>query len=133
MAYKQTVLTSVERVLAELLGELHKVTLAVCELFLETSLLGHAARTADLELVVVDTDDLHVRETRDLARRAADTAADVEHAHAGTQVHARGEVVLVAGGGLVEALALVEAAEVEGLAPAELVEAGGSVVVACAP
>jgi hypothetical protein len=44
-------------------------------------------------------------------------------------VDAVGEVVLVAGNGLVEGLAVGEAAEVERLAPAVLVQVGGEVVV----
>ena len=69
-------------------------------------------------------------ELGNLAGGAADTAADVEDLHALLDTHAVGEVVLVAGNGLVERLARGEAAEVEGLAPAILVQVGRQVVVA---
>ena len=84
-----------------------------------------------LEVVVVQADDLDVGEASDLARRAANTAANVQDTHFGTEVHLRREVVLVAGERRGEALALVEAREVEGAAPAILVQLRSTVVVTC--
>ena len=120
----------VERVLAKLLRELHEVPDGVRHGVRQARLRGELARAADLEVVVVEADDVHVRELRDLARGSADAAADVEHAHAGLEVHLEGEVVLVPRERLVEALALVVPREVEGRAPAVLVETGGAIVVA---
>lgn len=68
-------------------------------------------------------------ELGDLAGRAANTATNVEDLHTLLHVHGVGEVVLVAGDSLVERLALGEAAEVERLAPAILVDVGGKVIV----
>jgi hypothetical protein len=107
--------TSIKRVLSELFRELHKVALGVCDLILQARLLCVLTCPADLEVVVVQADDVHVRESCDLAGRAADTAADVEDAHAGLEGHGGGEVVLVAGKGGGESLALIESREVEGL------------------
>lgn len=84
----------------------------------------------DLVVVVVEAGDVGAGELGDLAGRAANAAADVEDLHALLDAHAVGEVVLVTGNGLVEGLADGEAAEVEGLAPAVLVQVGGEVVVA---
>ena len=121
----------VEAVLAKLLRELHKVADDELHALLEARALRVHARAPDLVLVVVQADDVHVRELRDLARGPADAAPDVEHAHAGLEVHLEREVVLVPREGLVEALALVVPREVEGRAPAVLVQARRTVVVAC--
>ena len=112
-----------------MLRELHEVADGERHAVREARLRGELACAADLELVVVQADNLHVRELRDLARGAANAAADVENTHAGLEVHLRGEVVLVPRERLVEALALVVAREVEGRAPAVLVEPGGTIVV----
>lgn len=56
-----------------------------------------------------------------LAGRTADTAAHVKDLHTLLDADTVGEVVLMAGNGLVEGLAVGEAAEVEGLAPTVLV------------
>jgi len=147
----------VEAVLAKDLRELHEVALD------EGDLVGKARpgrvppRAPDLEIVVVEPDDGHVRETSDLARRAPDTAPDVQDAHSRLEVHLAGEVVFVAsnlhqrkkwsiwnhilegvregGGGLpityrlVEAFALVETGKVEAATPSPLVELRSTVVI----
>ena len=85
--------------------------------------------TADLVLVVVQADNVDVRETSDLTGGTADTTTDIEHAHTGAEVHLGGEVVFVAGEGGTEAFAFVETREVEGAGPGVLVEESGSVIV----
>ena len=122
--------TCVKGIFAKLFRKLHEVTLDKLDLFFEASVLGVPTSAADLELVVVQADDVHVHEARNLPGRAADAAADVEDAHPGTKGHLRGEVVFVASEGRRERLALVEARKVERLGPAVLVELRCAVVVA---
>lgn len=107
---------SVKAVGAKLLLKLHEVALDEREVVRETSLGSLLASTANLELVVVDTNNLGVTEAGDLASGSTDTATDVKNAHARAETHHRREVVLVAGKSLEEGLSLVEATEVERLA-----------------
>lgn len=107
----------------------HKVTLDKGQLLGETLLLGIVRCSVDLVVVVVETGDVASGELCNLTGWAANTAANIEHLHALLDANAVGQVVLVAGNGLVEGLAGGEAAEVEGLAPAVLVQIGGQVVV----
>ncbi len=83
----------------------------------------------NLVVVVVQAGDVSASELGNLAGRAADSAANIENLHALGDVDAVGKVVLVAGDSLVEGLAVGETAEVEGLAPAVLVEIRREVVV----
>lgn len=87
-------------------------------------------RTLDLVVVVVDAYDVDACEFNHFARGTADAAADVEDELFFGEVHAVGEVVLVAGDGLSEWFVFGEAAEVEAAAPAVFVEVGCEVVVA---
>lgn len=105
--------TSVKAVLAKLLGELHEVALDERHLVRKTGLGSLLASAEDLELVVVDTNDVGVRETGNLTGGATNTTADVKNTHARAETSHRGEVVLVTSNGLEEGLALEEAAEVE--------------------
>ena len=118
----------IEAVVGEL--HLHEVALDEGHLVGETLLLGVVGGAVDLVVVVVETGDVGTGELDDLTGRSADTAADVQNLHALGDTSLHGEVVLVAGDGLVEGLAVGEATEVEGGAPAVLVEIGGQVVVA---
>jgi len=122
--------TCVKGIFAKLLRKLHEVALDKLDLIFEASILGFPTCAADLEGVVVHADDVHIREARNLPGGAADATADVEDAHPGTKGHLRGEVVLVASEGRHERLALVEAREMERLAPAVLIEVRCAVVVA---
>lgn len=97
MISKVQVLTSVEGILAELLGELHEVTLDKTDLVLEASIFGVLLGARDLVLVVVQADDVDVSEARNFTRGTAHTAADVEHPHSRAKRHLRREVVFVAG------------------------------------
>jgi hypothetical protein len=97
---------------------------------IQALLLRIMCRALNLVIVVVQSDDIAAAELDHLARRATHTAPDVQHAHVVAQAHDVGEVVLVAGNGLREGLAVCEAAEMERLAPAVLVQVGGEVVVA---
>jgi len=103
----------VERVLAKLLGKRHKVALDERDLVRETGLGRLLARAEHLELIVVDADNVAVRERGNLTGGTTDTAANVKDTHTGAKTDHGREVVLVAGEGLQEGLALVEAAEVE--------------------
>lgn len=121
--------TSIERVLAELLRQLHEVPLRELHLAFQASLLGILPRSSNLEVVVVDTNDVHVREPGDFPRGTTNATADIEDTHAGLEVHLRGEVVLVTCERGEEGLALVEAGEVERLGPTVLVELSSTIVV----
>ena len=88
--------TSIKVVRAELLDELHEVALDERDLVLEACVLGVLARAADLVFVVVETDDLHVGEARDLPSGTTNTATNVEDAHTGLEAHLGGKVMFVA-------------------------------------
>lgn len=107
----------------------HEVTLDICQLVRQLLLLGVVNRTVDLVVIVVQTSDVCARELGDLSCGSTNTTTNVENLHALLDVDLVCEVVLVAGNGLVERLANREAAEMEGLAPAILVDVGGKVVV----
>lgn len=92
-------------------------------------LLGISRCAFNLVVVVVQSNDIDVGELDDLSSRSSNTAANIKHPHVIVQAHLVGEVVLVAGNGPVEALAIGKAAEVETLAPPILVEVGCEVVV----
>ena len=102
---------SIERV--RLKRHLHEISFDELVLIGETGLLSVVGRTLDLVVVVVETDNIYVREARHLAGGATDAAADIEDLHARLQTHHMCQVVLVARDRLAEALAPVEAAEVE--------------------
>lgn len=95
--------------------ELHEVTLHKGDLVLQTSVLRVLPRSANLEVVVVKSDNLRVGELGNFTCGAADTAANVEDAHTGTKDHVRGEIMLMTGQGSKESLSFVETREVEGL------------------
>lgn len=118
----------VEAVVGEL--HLHEVALDEGHLVRETLLLGVVGGAVDLVVVVVEAGDVGAGELDNFTCRSADTAADVQNLHAFGDAGLHGKVVLVAGDGLVEGLAVGEAAEVERRAPTVLVEIGGQVVVA---
>jgi alpha-D-ribose 1-methylphosphonate 5-phosphate C-P lyase len=80
--------------------------------------------TIDLVVVVVQTGYMGTAELDHLAGWATDTATNIQNLHAISETDLQGEVVLVAGDGLVEGLAIGEAAEVEGRTPAVLIEVG---------
>jgi hypothetical protein len=122
--------TCIKVILPELLLQLHKVALHERDLALEARAFGVPPRALYLELIVIEPHDLDVRKARYRARGAADAAPDVEHAHSRAQPHLRREVVLVAGERRSERLARVEAAEVERVGPAVLVQLGRAVVIA---
>ena len=106
-------INGIKRVLPELFGELHEVTLDELNLILKTQSVDQLGRTTDLEGVVVQTDDVDVGEPGDLSRGTTDAAADVENAHTGFETHFESEVMLVTGERSVEGLALVKSREVE--------------------
>ena len=77
----------VKAVFAKLLLQLHKVTLDKRGLVLQLRLGRVLVGTIHLVGIVVDTDNGHTGKASDFTRRATDTTADVEHAHAWTQIH----------------------------------------------
>lgn len=107
----------------------HEVALGVLELVRKTLLLSVPSGALDLVVVVVQAHDVDVGELDHLSGRSSNTATNVEHAHVVGQSHLVGQVVLMAGNGLVKRLSVGEAAEVEALAPAVLVQVGREVVV----
>ena len=90
-----------------------------------------AQDVAAIHLVLVECDAGHsrARELADVAQRATDAAAAVEHVVARLHAESHGQVVLMPRDRLQEVLARELLREVEGLAPAPLVEVGGQVVV----
>jgi hypothetical protein len=80
-------LTSVKRVFAKHLGELHKITLDKLHLLLKTCFLRVPTRAANLEIIVVQARNIDIRELRNFTSRTADTTADVENAHARLKLH----------------------------------------------
>lgn len=84
----------------------------------------------NLVVVVVQTGDVCAGELGDFSCGSTDTATDIEDLHTLLDTNLVCKVVLMTGNGLVEGLADGETAEVERLAPAELVDVGGEVVVA---
>lgn len=111
-------------------GAYHKVTLDVSQLVRKLLLLCVVNRTVNLVVVVVQTGDVCAGEFGDLSCGSADTAANIKDLHALLDANLVCKVVLMTGNGLVEGLADGETAEVERLAPSELVDVGGKVVVA---
>lgn len=111
-------------------GAYHEVSLDVGQLVRKLLLLCVVDRTVNLVVVVVQTGDVCAGELGDLSCGSADTAANIKDLHALLDANLVCKVVLMAGNGLVEGLADGETAEVERLAPSELVDVGGKVVVA---
>lgn len=118
----------IEGVIGE--GHLHEVALDELELAREAVTNSVVGGTVDLVVVVVEAGDVGIGELGDFARRATDTATNIENLHALLDADLGSEVVLVTGNSLVEGLAGGETAEVEALAPAILVDIGREVVVA---
>ena len=118
----------IERVVRE--RHLHEVALDELELTRETVANSVVGGAVDLVVVVVEAGDVSISELGDFARRATDTATNIENLHALLDADLGSEIVLVTGNSLVERLAGGEAAEVEGLAPTILVDIGREVVVA---
>lgn len=98
----------------------------MCQLLL----LGVSYRAVDLVVVVVQAGDVCACKLGNLTSRSTDTAANIEHGLALLNADLVCKVVLMTGNGLIKWLANGKAAEVEGLAPAELVNVGGEVIVA---
>lgn len=90
-------LTGIEAVLAKLISQVHKVALGKGDFVRETGLLGLVVGTLDLEVVVVETDNVGVREPSNLPSGSTDAATDVENSHTRLELHHVGEVMLVSG------------------------------------
>lgn len=108
----------------------HEVSLDEIELLRQALLRSVVSSSIDLIVVVVQTGDVAAGELCDFARRSANTTSDVKHLHTLLDSDLVGKVVLMTGNRLIKGLAVGEAAEVEGLAPAILVQIGRQVVVA---
>lgn len=101
-------------------GHVHKVTLNKFTPVLQACGDGVAAGAVDLVVVVVEASDVGAREVANLARGAANATANVEDLEMRLDGHVGGKEVLMPGDGLLEGLAWVEAAEVEGGSPGVL-------------
>lgn len=108
----------------------HEVTLDESQLVSQLLLLSVLNRSVDLVVVVVQARNVCASELGNFAGGSTNTAPDVKHALTLLNTNLVCKVMLVTGNGLVEWLADGEAAEVEGLAPSELVDVRGKVVVA---
>ena len=107
----------------------HEVALLEFKLMRQT--LFCSVVRCSLDLVLADCEARHMTacELDDLTSRTANTASDVQHLHVLLQTHVVCQEVLVTGNGLCESFSVREAAEVEGRAPAVLVQICGEVVV----
>jgi len=108
----------------------HEISLHELELAREPILHSVAGGACDLVVVVVETSDVGVGELGNLPSRPANTAANVEDLHPRLDANLRGQVVLVAGDCLIEALTGRIPGEMEGLAPAIFIKVGREVIVA---
>lgn len=111
------------------IGTHHEVTLHKLQLMCQTLLLRISRRAFNLVIIVVQTGNVCSGELRNFSGGSTNSAANVEDFVAVFDADLCGEVVFVTRNGLVEGLAVCETAEVEGLAPAVLVEVGSQVVV----
>lgn len=102
----------------------HEVTLLEVKLASKTLLTDISHGPVDLVIIVVETGDVNVSESDDLAGGTTDSTTDVKNLHTGPKAHHMSEVVLMTGEGLAEWLAGVEATEMEGLAPAIFIKIG---------
>ena len=107
----------------------HEISLDEVELVSKPLVLGVSGSALNLVIVVVQSGDVCASELGDLSGWSTNTASDIKNLHVLLDTDLVGEVVLVAGNGLVERLVGGEAAEVEGLSPAVLVEVGAQVIV----
>lgn len=107
----------------------HEITLDIFELARETLFDGVPGGALNLVVVVVETGDVAVGELGDLSGGTTNTATNIQNLVTGLDADLHGEVVLMTSNGLVEALTERVATEVEGLAPAILIQIGGQVVV----
>lgn len=121
-------INGIEGVVGE--AHLHEVTLGEAELVRQTIALGIPRRTLNLVVVVVETDDIGVRELNNLTSWTTNTTADIQNLHTILNPHAVSKVVFVTGNGLEEGLAAGESTEVERGSPSVLIEVGSKVVVA---
>ena len=87
----------IERILSELLSELHEIALDELDLILKSQILDVLGRTTDLESVVVQTDDINIGEPGDLACGTTNTTPNVQDTHTGFETHLCGEVMFVTG------------------------------------
>lgn len=99
---------------------MHEVALDELAPILQSRGDGVAAGAVDLVVIVVEARDVCTSEVTNLASGATDAAANVEDLEVGLDAYVGGEEVLVAGDGLLEGLAWVEAAKVEGGSPGVL-------------
>lgn len=91
----------------------HEVTLDELQLIGKTLLLRISCGTLNLVVIVVQASNVCAGELCDFSSGTTNTTANVEDFVSILDTNLRGEVVFVAGNGLVEALTVCEAAEVE--------------------
>ena len=91
--------------------------------------LSITSSTLNLIVVIVQTSDVSTGELGNFSSRATNATSHVEDLVSVFDANLGCEVMFVAGNGLVETLAIREAAKVEGLAPAIFIKIGGEVVI----
>lgn len=84
----------------------------------------------NLVVIVVQAGNVSAGKLGNLTSGTANTTTDIKDLHVFSDANAVGEVMLVAGNGLIERLAGREAAKVERLAPSIFVQVGCQVIVA---
>ena len=113
----------------EVFGTYHKIAFDKSDLVSKSFLLDIHCRPVDLIIIVVEPGDVHVRKSGNLPSRLPHPTAHVKHLHTLSEVHHVSEVVLMSSESLKKGLSRPEAAEMEGLGPAILVEVRRKVVI----
>ena len=88
----------------------------------KTLLLGVPSCALNLVVIVVQPSDMSTGELCNFSSRSSNSAANVKNLVSVFDANLGSKVVFVAGNGLVEAFAICETAEMEGLAPSILVK-----------
>jgi hypothetical protein len=107
----------------------HEITLDKLQLVGHALLCGVSGCALDLVVVVVQAGDMCARELCDFSGWSTDTTSNIQDFVSILDTDLCGEVVFVAGNGLVEVFSICVTAEVERLAPSVLVEISDEVVV----
>jgi len=107
----------------------HEVTLDKFQLICKTFLLSISSSTLNLVVIVVQTGDVCTSKLCNLSRWSTNTTANIKNLVSVLDTNLRGEIMFMTGNGLVERFTVCETTEVEGLAPAILVEICSEVIV----
>lgn len=91
----------------------HEITLDVCQLVSQSLLLGIPCGTINLVVIVVQSGDVCTRKFGNLSCGSTHTTSNIEDFITVFDADFGGEVVFVAGNGLIEGFTVCETAEVE--------------------